>query len=103
MKEKSVDTQNHQDVLEQYPFSQKTLLRLEEINAEIYLHEENITYLQAIADDRIPLRKKGATAEIRGYQRTHDDEARLPRTLDNLQKQIDLLQFEREVLKKYGR
>lgn len=103
MKEKSVDTQNHQDVLERYPFSAKTLLRLEEISAEIDWHEDNITYLQAISEDKINLRKKGTTPEIRRYQPTREDERRLPKTLANLHKQVDWLKHEREVLKRYGR
>lgn len=84
-------------------FSSTTLARFEEIAELIKAHEKNIAYLQAIADDCIHLRKKGATAGIRCYQRTRDDEARLPKTLANLRQQIDWLKHEREVLKKYGR
>jgi hypothetical protein len=84
-------------------FSLTTLARFEEIIEQIKAHKNNIAYLQSMAIARSGLKRAGVKKLIRAFQSTAEDEARLPRTLDNLQKQIDLLQFEREVLKKYGR
>jgi hypothetical protein len=84
-------------------FSQTTLARFEEIAELIKAHESNIAYLQFVAGCRNTLRRMGCKKIIPALQSTSEDEARLPRTLDNLQKQIDLLNYEREVLKKYGR
>jgi hypothetical protein len=84
-------------------FSFSTLKRFEEIAAHIQIHKNNISYLKAVASGEIDLSKTGCTDSIRCYQRTKEDEARLPRTLANLQQQIDLLHHEQEVLQRYGR
>jgi hypothetical protein len=98
-----IEITQHVDLNLPRKFSFSTLKRFEEIAEHIQTHENNIAYLKAVASGEINLRKTGCTTAIRCYQRTKEDEARLPRTLANLQQQIGLLQHEREVLKKYGR
>lgn len=84
-------------------FSPTTLARFEEIAGLIKAHEDNISYLQFVAGCRNTLHKMGVKKIIPALQSKTEDKARLARTLANLQQQIDLLNYEREVLKKYGR
>jgi hypothetical protein len=84
-------------------FSPTTLARFEEIAGQIAAHENNMAYLQSVATCRKALRRIGCKKIIPAFQSRAEDEARLPRTLANLQQQIDLLNYEREVLKRYGR
>ena len=84
------------------PLSAMTLARLEEITEHIAAHENNIAYLQFIAGCRKTLQRMGKKI-IPALQITREGETRLPKTLNNLQQQIDLLNYEREVLKRYGR
>lgn len=86
-----------------HTFSFSTLKRFEEIVDHIQTYENSIRYLKAVASGEIDLQKTGCTDSIRCYQRTKEDEARLPKTLDNLQRQIDLLNREWDVLQRYGR
>ena len=84
-------------------FSPTTVARFAEIAEQIQAHENNIAYLQSIATCRAGLRRAGCKKLIKAFQCTPEDERRLPRTLQNLRQQMDLLQYEREVLKRYGR
>jgi|GEM_PF-2823255 len=84
-------------------FAPTTLARFEEIAAHIKAHEDNIAYLQFVAGCRKTLRQMGIKKIIPALQSRPEDEARLPKTVANLQQQIDLLHYEREVLKRYGR
>src|SRR5688572_26023088 len=83
-------------------YSPETLARLEAITQTLKAHKKAIAYLKAVANGEMNLQKTGCTRAIRRYQRTKTDEARLTKTLQNLHRQIELLNYEREVLKRYG-
>src|SRR5689334_8902503 len=83
-------------------FSAATLERFNIITQEIKACEKGIIWLNAIAKGEIDLRKTASTPAVRRYQRTPEDEARLPKTLESLARRIYLLNYEREVLKRYG-
>lgn len=96
-------TDPHLTVNRVRPFAVSTCQRFEAIADHIPMHETRIRTLQAIASGAINRSQTGCTPAIRAYRRTKADQARLPHTLANLQRQIDLLHHEREVLKRYGR
>jgi hypothetical protein len=98
-----IEIEQHVELNLPRAFSWATLKRFEEIADQIQTYKNSIRYLKAVASGEIDLSKTGCTPAIRCYQRTKEDEARLPKTLENLQRQIDLLNHEREVLQRYGR
>ena len=83
-------------------FAPTTLARFDEIAELIKAHEDNIAHSQFVAGCRNTLRQMGQKM-IPALSCKPEDEARLPRTVANLQQQIEVLNYECEVLKRYGR
>lgn len=82
--------------------SQKTMDRINAIKADLRCYHENIQLLHEFAERRKTLKGGDYVDRAAYYKRTPEDDERYFATLKNIKAQIILLEYELEVLKRYG-
>lgn len=85
------------------PRQEKVQARIAWVRRELAAYDRSLALLHAFAEGKVTLRGKGYTRAAENYCPTPEDNARLPRTVANLQTQRSLLLKELEVLLAYAR